>query len=154
TDPFQVELRPPPGGGTAIPALAHSCNYTDTAGGLEVADPPIRIAQFLAQFPNRNTQTTICQQDLSGGLQQIAQLLKLVIGSPCTDGKLAGPPYECSASDVTNFGKPNQTETIIPECDGSLNPKPCWHIITDPTNCMAGDHLSFKVERDQQPPPD
>jgi hypothetical protein len=152
--PFQVELRPPPGGGTAIPALAHSCNYTDSGGGLEVADPPIRISQFLAQFPNRNTQTTICQQDLSGGLQQIAQLLKLVIGSPCIDGKLQGPPYDCSVSDVTNEGKPNQTESIIPECDASMSNEPCWHIISDPMNCTAGDHLTLKIERSVQPPPD
>ena len=152
--PFQTELRPPPGGGTAIPALAHSCNYTDVMGVVEVADPPVRISQFLSQFPNRNTQTTICQQDLSGGLQQIAQLLKLVIGSPCIDGKLAGPPYQCAVSDVTNEGKPNQTESIIPECDQSMSNTPCWHIITDTMNCTAGDHLTLKIERTVQPPPD
>ena len=166
TTPFDVELRPPPGGGTAIPALAHSCNYTDSSNQTEVADPAVRIKQLLDSFPNRNTFSTVCQQDLSGGLQLIAQLLKAVIGSPCVDGTLAdvdpntpGPQYDCSVSDVTNFGKTNQMETVLPECNNLGDPpsstnKPCWAIETDTMNCTGGQHLTLKVERSQAPPPD
>jgi hypothetical protein len=78
--PFAIELRAPPGGGTAIPALAHSCSYVG-ANGPEVADPPARLQFFLDQFPNRSTFTSICQPDLSGGLQLIAELLKDALGS-------------------------------------------------------------------------
>ncbi|HEV7557627.1 MAG TPA: hypothetical protein VGO00_19315 [Kofleriaceae bacterium] len=155
--PFQIELRPPPGSQQPIPALAHSCNYTDTAGGLEVADPPVRLKFFLDQFPDRSTFTTICQQDLSDGLTLIANLLKTVIGSPCVDGKLA-MPYDCSVSYITNEGKPNQMETVLPECNNTTDPtaatnKPCWDIQTDAMNCSGADHLTLKVQDTGTPPP-
>ena len=74
TEPYQVELRAPPGGGTAAQAVAASCSYFG-ASGIQVADPGTRLQVFLDQFPNRSTFTTICQQNLSDGLVLIAQLL-------------------------------------------------------------------------------
>ena len=158
--PVATELRMPPGGtGGAVPALAHSCTYNPTPTDTEVADPTVRVSQFLAGFPNRNTFSTVCQQDLSGALTQIAQLLKTALGSPCIDGKLA-VPYDCSVSDVQNFGKPNQTEHVLPECNNMTTPmsstnKPCWAIEQDPVNCAMSPMMqTLKVERDQAPPPD
>jgi hypothetical protein len=169
TEPYAVELRSPPGGGTAQPAVAHSCSYQG-ANGLEVADPPVRIKFFLDQFPNRSTFTTICQQDLAGGLQLIAALLKAVIGDPCIEGKLAdvdptmaGIQPDCSVSDVSNAHKANQTETIIPQCTGTnpYGPLPCWHIDADPVKCPCTDpkicpgaNLILKIERATAPPPE
>jgi len=164
--PVATELRAPLGSTQQIPALAHSCTYTDSSNSTEVADPAVRMKQLIDSFPNRSTFSTICQQDLSGGLQLIAELLKSVIGSPCIDGTLAdvdsntpGPQYDCSVSDVTNFGKANQQETVLPECDNAATPassanKPCWAIETDAANCSAGQHLTLKVERSQAPPPE
>ena len=165
TTPYEVELRTPPGGGTAIPAVAHSCTYQG-ANGAEVADPSTRLKQFLDQFPNRSTFSTICQQDLSGALTQIAQLLRTVIGSPCIEGKLAdvdpdtaGPQYDCSVSDVRNYGKANQTEEVLPACNNTATPasstnKPCWSIQSDTMNCTAGDMLTLKIERNEAPAAD
>jgi len=148
--PFEVELRAPNGSTTQIPALAHSCTYTDSSNQPEVADPAIRIKQLLDSFPNRSTFSTICQQDLSTGLVLIAQLLKSVLGSPCIDGTLA-TPYDCSVSDVSNYGAANQVETVLPACNGTTpaaaTNKPCWAIETDAANCTANSHLTLKVER-------
>jgi hypothetical protein len=156
TDPFAVELRPTfPGSTTLTQALAHSCNYTGGDGKLEVADPPIRIKTFLDQFPNRSTFAPICQQDLSGGLVQIADLLKTVIGDPCIEGQLAdvdpttpGTQYECSVSEVTNINTSMQQETIVPQCpDTGSTTTVCWHLVTDTVACPATpDHLILKVE--------
>ncbi len=170
TEPFQVELRAPPGGGAAQQALAHSCSYQGTPRpsnptGLEVADPPTRIKYFLDQFPSRSTFTTICQQNLSDGLILIAQLLKSVIGDPCIEGDLAdadpntpGDQYDCSVSDVTNLGKPTQSEVIMPQCDAGMTVKPCWRIAEDPVNCpMTADKphtFILKFERAVAPPPE
>jgi hypothetical protein len=147
----ETELRAPPGSTTKIPALTHSCNYNG-ATGLEVADPPIRLKFFLDQFPNRSTSATICQQDLSGGLTQIGDLLKTVIGDPCIEGKLVGPPYECSVSSVTDPGKATQIETIMPKCnpeDGSGTSMPCWHVVqTDAATCPNADHLTLRIEHE------
>ncbi len=164
TTPFEVELRAPQGSTQTIPALAHSCTYTDTSNQPEVADPAVRIKQLLDSFPNRSTFSTICQQDLSGGLVLIAQLLKTALGSPCIDGNLAdvdpntpGPQYDCSVSDVVNYGQANQTETVLPECNNLTTPAsstntPCWAIETDPM-CSAGMHLTLKIERGTTTPP-
>lgn len=162
-DPYQVELRPPPGGGSPQPAVAHSCSYTGSIG-LEVADPSIRLKFFLDQFPNRSTFTTICQQDLSGGLQLIAQLLKTVIGDPCIEGDLAdvdpatpGEQFDCSVSDVTNARKPNQSEKVLPACressPGVFGNAPCWRIATDQMNCTKAPHHVLKIERNNETPP-
>ncbi|MEJ7600028.1 MAG: hypothetical protein WKG01_19125 [Kofleriaceae bacterium] len=146
TAPFAVETR------DNLRALAHSCTYTG-GGTTQVADPPTRIQFFLDQFPNRSTSTSICQQDLSGGLQLIAQLLKTVIGDPCIEGNLAdvdpdtdGDQFDCSASYVQNFGKPNQTEMVLPTCNDALSNKPCFHLIEDLTKCPLNSHLILKVE--------
>jgi hypothetical protein len=166
TDDFKVELRPPNTPG-AVPALAHSCTYTG-ANGVEVADPPIRLKFFLDQFPNRSTFAPICQQDLSGGLQQIGDLLKTVIGDPCIEGKLAdvdqqtaGKQYDCSVSSVTNPGLATQKETIMPRCtpeDATATNQPCWHLVSDPAACPCSrpeqggvcptnsEHYTLKIE--------
>jgi hypothetical protein len=165
TTPYEVELRTPPGGGSAIPAVAHSCTYNG-GNGPEVADPSTRLKQFLDQFPNRSTFSTICQQDLSGALIQIAQLLKTVIGSPCIDGNLAdvdpntaGDQYDCSVSDVRNFGKANQAEEVLPQCSNLTNTAsstniPCWAIKSDPKCAGPGDDndLTLFIERGGQTP--
>ncbi len=161
-DPVATELRaPPPGTGTKIPALAHSCTYNG-AGGTEVGDPAVRIKFFLDQFPNRSTFSTICQRDLSGGLQQIGDLLKTVIGDPCIEGKLAdvdpktpGPQYECAVSYIKNPDDPAPQEFIMPKCtpeDATATNQPCWHLAPDAVNCataptqLSGDKLVLKIE--------
>ena len=167
-DPFAVELRAPSGSTTPVPALAHSCTYVGNDGKPEVADPPIRIKAFLDQFPNRSTFSTICQKDLSGGLQQIGDLLRTVIGDPCIEGKLAdvdpntaGLQYDCSVSSVLNPNTATQTETVMPQCnppDGTGATSVCWHLVADPTNCQKTDptspHLALKIELQDSLPKD
>ncbi len=149
-DPFAVEQRQINGQNQI--ALAHSCTYNSPTGP-QVADPPVRIKFFLDQFPNRSTFTTICQPDLSGGMQQIAQLLKTALGNPCIEGDLK-MPVDCSVSDVTNYLKPNQTEVVLPQCDANASNKPCWRINTDATKCPTGQHYILEVVRAEAPPPE
>jgi hypothetical protein len=146
TDVIKTELRRPQGtpeGTPEVEALAHSCTYVG-ADGIEVADPPIRLKFFLDQFPNRSTFVSICQPDLSGGLQQIAELLKTVLGDPCINGQLAdvdpdtaGDQFDCSVSAVTKQGTVDQTETVLPRCpaSGGSTAQPCWHIVKDEAKC-------------------
>ncbi len=112
------------------------------------------MAWFFDQFANRNTVTTVCQDDLSDALILIAELLRKVIGNPCivgnidTDPNTPGVQYDCSVSDVTNKGTDQQTETILPECDASMSNIPCWHLDPDTAQCGSTDtQLSLVVER-------
>ena len=164
TEPVATELRKPKGDVNEQPQLAHSCQYIGGDGNPEVADPAIRLRFFLDQFPNRSTFAPICQRDLSGGLQQIGELLKTVIGDPCIEGKLAdadpdrpGPQYDCAVSAVTNRGLANQTQTVLPHCEpdsGAASNKPCWRIATDTNLCAAGDHLTLRIEGQDTLPQD
>jgi hypothetical protein len=72
--PYDVELRTPAGGGTAVPAVAHSCLYNG-ASGPEVGDPAVRLLEFTNGFPNRAASQTICAQDYAMAFTQITQLL-------------------------------------------------------------------------------
>jgi hypothetical protein len=166
TTPYEVELRSPPGGGTPIPAIAHACSYTGSTETVTVADPAVRMKSFLDLFPDRNTFSTVCQEDLSGALTQVALLIRRVIGSPCFDAQLAdvdpttpGPQYDCTVSDVIHRGTPNQTEQVLPECNNRESPmsstnKPCWSILPDALDCPATPSLALQVERTEAPHPD
>lgn len=127
------------------------------------AAPGVRLRSFLEQFPERNTITTICNEDLSGALDLIGSLLAKVLDNPfClttdvfrnggegADGTL---PYDCQVSDVL-YGE----ETPLPHCDSTTDPtnKPCWFIQENMQGCMlAGEpYQELVVERDVAPPSD
>jgi hypothetical protein len=132
------------------PELEPSC--VSAAGE---ADPAVRLKHFLDQFPQRNTTTTICNEDLSDALILVAELLKKSIGDPCIEGDIdiypdePGIQYECQVSDVRYPGEDRQEETILPECENPASPTlPCWHLQEDLENCdKTVTNLALVVER-------
>jgi hypothetical protein len=126
------------------------------SAGLGEAVPAIRLKAFLDAFPNRNTMTTICQDDLSGALQQIAELVREVIGNPCLEGNLKlddnGVPL-CTVTDITNKNTPEQVETVIRHCTSvatAIEEAPCWYVESDPMECAGTNNptqLKLTVER-------
>lgn len=153
TEPVAVELRQPPGGGTPVPALAHSCTYQGSMG-VEVADPGVRMKTFFDGFPDRSTFTTVCQQDLSGGLGLIGEDLGRVIGSPCVTAALAdadprtvGVQPDCIVEDVVGTAT-----TKIDPC-GAVEQPTCWKLQADPAMCPASGNLKLVVVRGGAPAP-
>jgi hypothetical protein len=162
TEPVEVGRRTPMGSTEARPDLLPSCSYTDTMGVTNTADPGFRLRAFFDAFVDRNTYTTICDDDYTDALDQIATLLRTVIGYPCIDAELTdkdGDPANgvqpwCEFSYVTDPNELTEMETVLPECDGGLTNKPCWHLVADPVNCTTSSHnFSVVVERDSEPPP-
>jgi hypothetical protein len=147
TTPFAIELRTPPGGGEPIPALAHSCEYAG-ALGLEVADPAVRVVQLAKRFA-RNSVATICQQDLSTPLIELAQQLRGLVGDACLNREIA-TPFDCIVRDEVGV-----MSTALPMCNGgaSSTNKPCWELVVDPVQCAVGSHLKLVVQRAEAPPP-
>jgi hypothetical protein len=152
-DPFAVELRAPAGSTITLPALAHSCVYIGGDGKPELADPPVRIAAFLDQFPHHNAFAKICQQDLSGALAEVAATVKnAMLGDPCMHGALAdvdGAQDACDVSVVTDRGAPSETAAPLPRCtpdDATATNAPCWRIAVAPESCPSGDNLELRVE--------
>lgn len=132
------------------PILKPSCGVDDGSG--KVAAPAIRIHAFLEAFPNRRTSTTICNDDLSDALIQIADLLAKVIGNPCMEGELEltdGQP-ECTVADVQNLNQEGQVETILPICNAGLDNLPCYHFVKDTEQCSIENsptQLTLVIER-------
>lgn len=139
------------------PSVQRSCGFIagDEHAG---ASPPVRISKFLNAFPERSTQTSICDANLSDALVQIALLLKTAIGNPCIDVALAdrnpdidGIQEECTVVDVTNPDNNNRTEDVIPKCIGAAGSgrvTPCWEFIMDAEQCpTAPENKAINVDR-------
>lgn len=142
TTPVKVELRTPPGGGTAIPTLVESCTYT-TGLGMAVAYPPVRLAQTVAQF-GRNAFENVCNNDVSAQLGVIANRVNGMIGDTCLTRSIA-MPANCVVTDQNSTG----TKTL-PKCGTG----DCWELVADPAACVSFDHLYINIKRASPPPAD
>jgi hypothetical protein len=154
-EPVRIGTEPPSSEIELLPVCE-----VDIQGGTSTADPGIRVKRFIDAFPDRNTSTTICDNDLSDALVLIGELLKKAIGNPCIEGNLKdvnpdvdGAQYECAVSYVTNPGAENQTEQIIPPCTATGGEAPCWEIITDPGQCPEAPNLKMDVKPGASVPP-
>ena len=148
--PVSVTLAPPPGGGNPIPTLAHSCTFAGPDGP-EVADPAIRIASFLDQFPGRSRLTSICNDDLSGAVSDIGHSAKQLMGDPCLDtsqlADTSDAPGIQPACEVTDVRDATPTSpTTIPSCADASGT--CYELSADPVACPAtSDHLRVQIHR-------
>jgi hypothetical protein len=126
------------------------------------AAPATRLKAFLDAFPNRSVQQTICADDLSGGLTQIAELLARVVGTPCLEGQLVdtdpatdGIQPDCRVSDFQYKGFANETETSMKSCDAAGSERPCYNLIDGGAQCAANPTgLAIEIVRDGAPPPE
>ncbi len=106
------------------------CEYE---GAVATASP--RLQAFLDRFPGRSTFTTICQQDLSGVLQQFAELLKVIIHDPCIEV----PFREDTCTAWFDFeARPSE---VLGRCEAGLGS--CFGIERDPESCPGGSQ--YKV---------
>jgi hypothetical protein len=145
TTPFAVELRMPPGGGTALPAIAHSCMYNGL-NGPEVADPGVRLAE-LAHFARRGYTASVCNGNLGGVMTDMGQRMKALVGDTCLLQNIVMPPT-CEVFDQRGAG-----ETFVPACGGMITTD-CWTLVDDPVTCPGGQHLRLDVTRTAAPPAD
>ncbi len=150
------------------PELSPSC--TSANGD---AAPGVRLKYFLDQFPNRNTFTSICNSDLSAGLQQIAEQLARIIGNPCLEGLIdttdldtnaVGDQIQCSVMDVRYPNTEQEESKTIRRCDQDSATSvtagqalPCWWVKADPScndPVLNPSGLQLLVERTEgaEPP--
>ena len=143
--PVAVELRAPGGGTTAVPALAHSCTYTDAQSQLEVADPAVRIHQLVDAFP-RSSFSSVCT-NVATAMDDIAHQIAGMTGAPCLTRAIA-QPASCHVFDE----RPNMTPVELPACSGGT--PPCYTISADAAACPDLQHLRVDVTRTSAPPAD
>lgn len=137
--------------GSNNPQLQPSCS---SASG--EAAPGVRLKYFLDGFSQRNTSTTICNDNLADALVLVAELLSKVISNPCLAGNLDTDPdqegvqEECQVSDVRFPSTDLQQETIIPKCSSptpGAGELPCWHLVENADCTETETGLSLAVER-------
>ena len=136
--PVATELRSPGGSTTPVPALAHSCSYTDAQAQNEVADPAVRIAELANPFQHHVVQS-VCS-NLGDGLAAIGHELSTLEGSTCLTKQIA-TPANCVAVDRAANG----TTTPLAAC-----PSPgqdCFSIDADATACPDLHHLKATINR-------
>jgi hypothetical protein len=153
--------------GITIPQVQPSCE-----NGAQNAFPMPRLFHFAQQFPERNSFYSLCNNDLGAGLTQIAQLIRRVVGNPCFESDLEttdldptnpGTQLECTVSDLSNRGKPDEVEAIVPPCQmadpttpAADAKQPCWYVKPEPVRCEAyPTKLTFAIHPEQRSvPPD
>jgi hypothetical protein len=146
-DPFRIGQKP-----NGATVLESSC---PTESG-QFALPAARMGYFLEQFELRNTRTTICNRDLSGGLAQIAAEIKVLPGERCfrndltdVDRESPGPQYGCTITEYQRIPGGDDVELgVIPPCNGGSGT--CWRIEEDPDECFyteADPHLKLVIDR-------
>ncbi len=122
-----------------FPALDYSCG---TSGDDAQAVPPVRLAAFLRAFVDPAI-ATICDENLSSALDQIAEAIVLKLDASCVPGNLAdldatapGIQPDCAVSET----RPDTGETVLGVCDDMDQPErssltPCYVIAPDTDAC-------------------
>ena len=149
--PFEIHA---PNG---TPVLKPSCIYEGPTGD-QFAFPGLRLGHLISQFPQRNSTTTICDEDLSEGLTEIGAMIAGTLGDPCFRSQLSdvdpetdGAQYECSVTEVRERPNgPPEDLRVIPACDATASRLPCFRIEEDPVQCKfveTNPKLKLVIER-------
>jgi hypothetical protein len=132
TEPFAVELRTPPGGGSAIPALMHSCSWQNT-NGTTVADPAARMTELTDALP-RGQFESVCQTDLVPATRSIARQIRNLLGDTCVPVAIPAGA-SCIAVDQRADG----SETSLSECPGAMTTtRDCYELVGDAACSASG----------------
>src|SRR5262249_34570032 len=108
----------------------------------------LRIKKFVDSFGANGSMHTICTQDFSPAMKQIAEKLASKIGTPCItaplfdiDPNMAGLQADCQVLD--RIPAPGgYMDVPLPQC--GKGPQPCWSLAMDNT-CAGG----YKVAVDR-----
>jgi hypothetical protein len=128
--------------------------------GEQNAEPMPRIQYFADKVSRHSTPVSICNDDLSTGLTQIAERLRRLIEKTC----LAAPPLDIDGNagnglqaDCTVQERParpaaGDSSRVIPRCPGPGG-GPCWNLVEDRAGCMVAGHR-IDVDRQGAPAPE
>ncbi len=141
---LEVEPRTPPGGGTAIPALAHECQWM-ISNGPAVADPAVRMRD-LTRAVVRGRMASVCNADLGPIVRDIAREIRGMLGDSCLTRDIL-LPADCRVYDETL-----DAATELQPCSTSTTTN-CYSLVEDPA-CTTSQHLRVDVVRSTPPPAD
>jgi hypothetical protein len=133
-----IELMAPPGMTSAIPATAHTCEWTEDNSIVD-ADESLRLSWFANQFGDHGAIGSICSEDLTPAAAALGTPLRRAMGDPCVEDD--GPLTACTAVDQLGT-----TETPLAHCETPTQTD-CWELVTDPNVCPSAAHQKLVVHR-------
>ena len=139
--PATVEERALGGTQPLVTQIAHSCNYTDGNGQLEVGDPAVRLTQLVSGFPGRHFASSVCQALQSPAAELGAQVAGLV-GDGCLEQTIA-TPVDCVVEDISDAAP--SAPVNVPSCGAGVTGD-CYTLTADNT-CTVGAPLRLSVTR-------
>ena len=126
--------------------IAPSCSDGD-----DQARPPIRLESFFKSFTNRQV-ASVCDDDLSVALKQIADALAETLDRNCltgtpmdVDAEEPGVQRDCTVEQVSATER-----RALAECDNTDMPSassnlPCYTMREDQATCDTAPHLSVEA---------
>ncbi len=143
--PFGIELRTPPGGGTAITALGNSCDIPFVNGETRAMDPAVRMGDLAAAFGAHGLFEPGCSPVFDTQMRAVGHVLEQNLGVACLDTSMlrdsdtaAGTQPACSAVLVSGG-----VDEALPVCPAE---GACFEIVSDAAACPeTSDHLRFVV---------
>jgi hypothetical protein len=131
-----------------------NCTVTATESCKQNAAPSIRLSSFVQSFAIKQ-ESTICKEDLSDALTELASSFVPFINKECFQSSLL-EPVSCVVTDVLNPGAVKDGQTLLDQCNPSKSNTPCWRAEKNPTACappkFSGDRMV--LERGNIPLPE
>jgi hypothetical protein len=112
------------------PVITHACVSPEYA----FADPAVRVAELAGKFGANGLVTSICEDDFSPALSNVASEIIAYVNEPCIMGhvaKRAGTTHDdCTVTD-------NATGNAIPACGDTGGAGPCWRLEAGASGCSG-----------------
>jgi hypothetical protein len=133
------------------PEMQATCGpgITSTTGSVSaLADPAVRIEQFVHAFGANGIADNFCQANYGSPLTNFATKLTQMLAVPCFDTQVAMKPLtqtpDCAVSEsVPDVNDPSRlVMTAVPFCDASATP-PCWRLLPGVPGTCPGGSISF-----------
>jgi hypothetical protein len=124
------------------PVIHHACNAADGS----FADPAVRINELVRQFGANGTTLSICADDFSPALSNIASEIVEYVNAPCIQGRIAKRPgttrEDCTVTDNTTGGS-------VPACADTGGAAGCWRLVAGAVACGGGVSVSVEGSASQ-----
>jgi hypothetical protein len=139
--------------------------------GAQNAEPMPRLSYFGQQFPGRNIESSICDDDLADELREIGEMIARTLGTPCFQTELIqtdlstdpGLQLDCAVTEILHPDTEAAIGTPLPRCrmidDATVDPasaQPCYYVYRDEVQCETyPTQLALGIyPPDRVPPPD
>jgi len=124
------------------PVIKHACTGADGS----FADPAVRINELVRAFGANGTTLSICDDNFSPALSNIASEIVEYVNAPCIQGRIArraGTTREdCTVTD-------NATGASVLACADTANNGLCWRLVAGATACGGGVSVSVQGSASQ-----